>query len=866
MMRRIVQTGIAAALIGAGSLTVRGQQPTAAAPSASAAINLEHLAADQYVKALITRLRLEPNPDVDDFTQAAHGIRIARRFRPDDEELIRLEIQAWMSAGDDARLIETTEQLVRLDPADTVALLRLITSRLRKLQDAPSRLVAYDRLVGDSGRTLDASIRSRLALDAALLAREMGDEEGFVDRLTRATTLDATNKDAAALYSTYFLDRTTDPIERADLLANVVLADPNDMNAHTNLARELFRQGAYDGARRFMARAGDIAMSGVIEPGVSDLFDRYLVVWMTDGYEEALKAILLLQNRGLSSIREQRKRAVAQGIDVGEEPESLVPQEIELTRLAIAWSLGFGPGAAEGARKVKGRLDEQLALMEARQPPFQNMTEEDELFLRAEIKLQRLSARLWAATFLDECRDDIASLTSPTAANRVDEQAEKRLNGLLALARGRAASALAATPGPWMPGPLVAFSLDQFAMAEPLLESAAGADPMARLGLGMLAEARGDLPRAMKHYAAVAIDRANQLIGCAAKRRVEAMLGRPLAPTPTVAALEDWAKNLAPWMDEMTTNPSAFMTLTCEPLRPKIDVFERVELRIALRNVSRLPMSVGPDLSFNSRLLLSPRVMAKGIDISALVEPEPIEFDRRLRLMPGESIEAVIWGSRGSLGIWLDRFADKTTTMRWRAIQGYRVDKQKRFASGIISVTAQSELIERSAISPRTDVAEILEQLKKATGREFLEEVLRAIIAAGTQEKREADELLKARRMDLAAGLAARFPSLTPMERVYVISSTARVQMLNESRAILEAAADDPSPLVQAALIVDGYFEPDEPGLVRLTESPDLDVREMARAARRRLTGRAEEDSAAPAETPPEIPPAETPAAEAPAP
>jgi tetratricopeptide (TPR) repeat protein len=827
-------------------------------------INREHLAADQFVKALVTRLRLQASPTVDDFIQAAAGLRIARRLRPDDEELLRHEIQAWMSAGDDAKVFEGTEQLVRLNPLDTVAQLRLVTSRLRKLQDAPSRLAAYDRLTGDSGRVLDASIRSRLLLDAALLAREMGDEAGFVDRLTQATTLDATNKDAAALYSTYFLDRTDDPLERADLLANVVLADPNDMNAHTNLARELFRQGAYKATRRFMSRAGDIAMSGAIEPGISDLFDRYLLVWMTEGDSEASAAIRLLENRGLSTIREQRKRAERQGIDVGEEPESLVPQEIELTRLALAWTRGDEPAMAESARKVNARLDNQLSFMDKRQAPFDTLSPDEDLFLRAEVKLQRASARLWAATHLDECRNDLDALTSPTAANRLDEVAANRLLGWMSLARARAAFRLASTPGPWSPSPLAAFAQREFRRAAPLLD-AAGNDPMARLGLGILAEEQGHRPLALKTYAALAIDHANTLVGCAAKKRVEAILGKPLAPTPTVRALEEWSESLAPWLDEITTNPSAFMTLVCQPLKPRIDVFERQELRLTLKNVSRLPMSVGPDLAFNSRLMLSPRVIAKAIDVSSWIEPEPVEFDRRLRLMPGESVDAVIWGSRGSLGIWLDRFADQTVTIRWRAIQGYRVDHQKRFAPGIISVTALSDLIERTAIVPRDDPAEIMQRLQTATGRDFLEETLRAVITAGSKHAAESDEQVRIRRGEIATALAARFPTLTPMERVFAISSAARVQMLNESRAILDAAQDDPSPFVQAALIVDGYLEPDEPGLLRICEDPDPDLRAMARAARRRLTGSVHQPTAIP-ESPLLPPPTESPAAQAPAP
>jgi hypothetical protein len=64
---------------------------------------------------------------------------------------------------------------------------------MRRLQYADARLSAYDKLLGPRGDALDPAVRSRLAFDAALLARDHGDEARFLDYLTTSTTLDPTN-------------------------------------------------------------------------------------------------------------------------------------------------------------------------------------------------------------------------------------------------------------------------------------------------------------------------------------------------------------------------------------------------------------------------------------------------------------------------------------------------------------------------------------------------------------------------------------------------------------------------------------------------------------------------------------------------
>src|SRR5262249_36532640 len=129
--------------------------------------------------------------------------------------------------------------------------LRLISGKIGRLQTAEQRLTLYTRLLGPDGEALSPAIRSRLALDDALLLREQGDIDGFVDRLALAIRLDPTHKEAAALAAQYYSDQVSDPVGKFQLLIDLLYADPLDPNVHESIARLLAQEGAWAQAKRF---------------------------------------------------------------------------------------------------------------------------------------------------------------------------------------------------------------------------------------------------------------------------------------------------------------------------------------------------------------------------------------------------------------------------------------------------------------------------------------------------------------------------------------------------------------------------------------------------------------------------------------
>jgi tetratricopeptide (TPR) repeat protein len=209
------------------------------------------MTADAVERLGLLNIRAIHTPTTADYASTALLLGMAQRYSPDDLSLIRRRGEAAWGAGDKDLLMELTSQAIKLDSTNTVAQLRLISSRLSEFQTVEERLSRIEAFLGPKGSSLDASIRSRLALDAALLYRERGDDVKFVEKLKQATQLDSSNKEAAILAMNYYTSRSSDPMGTLEMLTNLLFADPIDPNVHYELATHLASLGAFNEARRF---------------------------------------------------------------------------------------------------------------------------------------------------------------------------------------------------------------------------------------------------------------------------------------------------------------------------------------------------------------------------------------------------------------------------------------------------------------------------------------------------------------------------------------------------------------------------------------------------------------------------------------
>lgn len=796
--------------------------------------DMRRLARDSIARLSLARLREVEDPSIEDYRISALGIRIARRLDPTDAELCRLELEAWDAALEDRESLKVVGELVKLDPADTVAQLRLITMRIRAMQTVEERTAAYARMLGEAGQALDPSVRSRLALDAALLCRESGDETRFIEHLTQATTLDVTNKEAAALYATYFLDRSSDGRERVDLIANMILADPGDRQTFLQLIDELFQRGAFKAAKRFHDRAADLRDAARERPSVPEVFQKDLLICLIEGPDACLREVQKVEDKLLSDVLFKNNAMRAAGREVGEDPAFFpIPAPLEMLRMAIAYGRGDATAMEEHARRVIQR--HAIETDEMKKPPEVGVepTPEDRLReYERRVRLSRITARLWAGMELDEAQADIDALLEDKE-EVLSPDAIARITGWMKLRRGDAEGARA------------------------LLEPLAPADAIALMGLALLAEQAGDQRGALGRYAQLALNHPQTAAGAAARIRIETLVGQPVRQSEEALALDEWSANFAPWLDGVTRIGNSYMGLAAAHTSKRVGPLDRPVLRITLRNNSRQPMALGPTQPINSRLLCTPRMTANNEDMTRITQPEVLNLGRRLRLMPGEELTQDLWLSRGRLGVWMDVFCTSTLTLRWRIMQGFEVTLKNTFEPGVLTLTAVSDLLTRDPLPAAEDIETVLPPLAEARDRAFYHAVLRAISNATYRGPGEGD--LARRRQMMADVLKKRMAEAPDVTRAYILPLLVRGGILTVDSAPMDVCRDDPSPTVKAVMLMIGFPDKNDPYPRKLTEDADPDIQRMA-IDTMTLTERSNKTGSNPDMKMPSLPPTPAPA------
>lgn len=785
------------------------------------------------------RLRAMPNPTRTDFEIAARSLDLIRTLDPTDTDLLRRSIEAWAAAGDPDTEVARTRELLALDPTDTVAQLRLAIEGLSRAQTADERLDAYTRLLGDRGRALDPAVRSRLAVDAALLARDNSDDALSLEYLTLATTLDPTNKEAAALYAGNLLQLTSDPFDRVDLLSNIILSDPLDPSTYENLALELLQYGAYEGALRAFRLSTSINQQLGIQLTEDRIFDFALCEWNVAGPDVALTRLArVLQDTMLA---EERRRAAleADGKDPGPRKEDLLPPRLQLLRLAIAASERTDTAKAALAALVENylkasdivlnRLDELLADTE------QPLTDEQRVLATRRIREERLQ-RLWAQLTAGD----------PTHAPEQLEAAEAFIDELDA----ERAAAASAEADPDAPPPIAAEVLQRYRGwlyvkqgrdldAESLLAPLVEKDHLARWAMGLLKDEQGITDEAARHFALLARDQTTTALGTAAYFRLTRLLDRPIVRSSTAQELDRRVMSLAPWLEDFVADPARFMSASVEVHPLRIDALERPLITISVRNTSRWPLGIGAGRPIPKRMLLAPRIRRAGRDASTAAGPLVAIFNSHLRLNPAETATLTIHPLREDFGRLLDNTAASRVDARWQLLQNFVADGEAYKASPL-TITTQSDVLTRVPLDAEVGVENLIARMQNSTGAEALSDALLAGAMIGERSTRRAleDPTLADERRALAAALVARLPHLDPEVRTALLIRIAELGMHNDAdfRAAIDTALEgkpDRFPLLAALLSM--AWNPVDPIIDRAENADDPELSRIATLVRESL-------------------------------
>ncbi|MFG0292784.1 MAG: tol-pal system YbgF family protein [Phycisphaerales bacterium JB050] len=643
---------------------------------------------DLLVRALLRRSRNLGSASVADYRLTALGLRLARLQVPDDAELLRNEIAAWAAADDVSRVMDSTRELVRLDPRDTIAQLRLIDAQIGRLNTAEERREAYERLMGPAGERLRGSVRSRLALDAALLAREEGDQQAFLRLMTEATLLDSTNKNAAALYASVMLPTARTRVERFELLANVLLADPLDPGAYENAAIELLSAGAYEASLRFQNRMRELlSASGqdymsrlaLTDPQYFDenrVNDYLIASWQHDGVAEAISFINDAQGTAESRFISQVRELQQSGASMAEIKNILAQQRFpwlpyQLERLRTLMLIGQDeqtrrsltftsrpqardrfanrpdPFGLEGFIPVPPITDalrreiaddfpeatpEQIEQTAAQQVRFaRDIDPVHESLTRYMLAAQDLIERMRQNDQIDEQTKSLIEINTTLETiwlllicENSVDLAENRLDALIQALNSEALDPDAINRYRGW----IAANRGDFESARELLTPLAETDASAMYALGMVELRRGDIDESVRLFSRLRVRFPDTALACVARDRIANITGSTPGHVPGSDEVNRYAMRFAPNLERLTRSPREFMSLKVTPTSSTLGLMDRHELVLEVTNKASVPLAVGPSSPIDSRFLFTPRLELEGIAYLDLVRDQLVERAR----------------------------------------------------------------------------------------------------------------------------------------------------------------------------------------------------------------------------------------------
>lgn len=820
---------------------------TAAAPSPGKApvataqtINVNEAWLSDYAARSMARMalldvRVRVPPSEDDIKIALELIRHARKYLPNDSELLRLELETASVAGDQAGVLSATRELVRLDPADAVAQLRLISARITDQQTVEGRLALYERFLGSGGESLDGSIRSRLALDAALLARENGNDRLFAERLKQALTFDSTNKEAALLALSEYSARVNSPEGRAQLISNLILADPIDPQVHRQFAQELARYGAYPQARRFLQLAERLYDLGQYRP--DDKFDTemWITRWAVSGGQDVLRALEkdLTAGRYQGEIQNQKadKDPALTRTDLNE--IRLAPA---MERLRVIVADAMQDTAAIEVIRSEFEGSEQL-LLKMPQRIASSVPADQVAATKAAAGVSLLEyelLRLWFNMDVDKVPANVESALAYGV--NPDSPTLKAIAAWQVLRSGKAQEALDS------------FASLQDAQFEVLRSRAIGDIEPARVGMAMALEALGRNQEAAEIYRTLATERSLDAVGLWAKAKLERMGGSDPERERIGQKLAEIADAVPKFVEDMAASPNAFMSLSVTAPDSTIDGTAPVLLNIKIRNRSKIMLGMGSDRPLNTQLLLQPGLDIQTSPMAMFASPEPVTLDRRFRLGPGETAEFVVWADPGYTGWLAQSGIARAVRQRFRVIQGFLPNDTGEMVAGPTCLTADSNSIVRNplreaVISPAdlaaqiaTAPASVVPLLAAAARGQFgvtvklapglntpILETIPAGISAGECQT-------------VAKALADRYLSLDPRGRIIVLCTIPNQATFSEMQVFDEMTKGESDDAVIPYMLITRVTDPADAALERALASSNPWVARVAKVHQERLS------------------------------
>lgn len=664
-------------------------------------------------------LRLNESPSPIDYELTSILLELALSLDPQNAELARDLAQAAWLAGDEQRMLDATRQIIRVDPGDTVAQLRLISAKINEKQTLEERKAMYDRFLGDAGKSLDAAVRSRLALDAALLEREAGNTSGFIERLHQATRLDPSHKAAASLAAQYYSSVRNDHATNLDYQIRLLKADPLDANVHMTIAKMLARQGAVVECQRFLDNALTLYAleTGEVSEQIEEI--RISIQWQAQGSEVPMGPLDAAINDQRAEAQSRLDAYIAAQLPI----DGLIkPTDIRYN-LGINKMRIFAAHANDEREKVRVILDDIESLITDEISSFAQMSSApganvNALLAQVVIRMLDLNTmRAIVGLDSEKIREELEAMREqlPNATQQLDQ-----IEPMALYAEGEYERCLEAS--------------EKYKR-----------NPTMKLIRAQSYERLGRTEEAIELYLQLTHSNVMDSIGAFCFTRLQKLGVADRVLTDEGREMIAIAARVPDWIEQMIKRPSSFQYLSVEHPKRVYHEGERPTLTIRLQNTAPVPLSVGPNAPINSRLLIEPVGVATPTNnFAGLPRAKVLQLDNRLRLEPRESMSVTVNADSVSTDWLIEQQPGTSLRQRWRLIQGFRArlaDSAARqmqaspdqnvygIVNSPLGLTAETQVVQRPGMRIADADANELAALLKGTDKDAHRRAIGAISA-----------------------------------------------------------------------------------------------------------------------------------------
>ncbi len=787
---------------------------------------LDDFTARSLERLAVVDLRLSPEPAPRDYKIAASLLALASKLRPEDADLVRRRIESEWNAGDETEALNATQRLLKLDPADTVAQLRYVSAMIARLQTAEARIAAYERFLGPEGKSLDASIRSRLALDAALMYRERNNEDKFAEKLKQATALDPTNKDAALMAKSYYVGAIDDPVGRIELMSNLLYSDPLDPRIYMDMASELASGGAFTGASR-MFRIGEsiLTAAGTQLSGIQQMH-RLILAWQVAGpksVREQLEKTLNTERHTARQIADRQKIMNVPGEEIVDPQAIRLPRAAEQVRALACFAEGneksLETSMNDLAQTVAKMAEE--ALDDEKRP--KELTKEVAVGVVRDAVVDLALLRAFFGVQLDKVDPALENLAPPPPET---DHTPDVVRAIMKENGGDHAGALA--------------DLTRLGMSEIALDASVPEFQMyAEVARGKVFAAMGRSAEAAACYRTVVKHAPLTPQGALAASMLEKLTGKREAIFGRTAELERLAAGIPRWIEDIVSQPRNFVGVTADVVSTTQDPLSPMLVKISVRNLGAVPMGLGSNRPINSRFLFAPNIDLKSLDARRFARPEIIDLDRRLRLMPGETVEALVWADPGFAGWFSECISAQVIRAKYRIVQGFVTSQHGVLDPGPGCIQTDLPIVVRTTLREATlgtpDFAAEAANAKESSVVR-LAAAARALVLGEDFNSRK---LSTVDRATIAQALARRYPTLSPTGRAALAATVPHARQAPEFIEFDQVALQETDPSVLPVVLLTRPGSADDPALKAALDSSDERVKLVATLQSERLESKA---------------------------